>query len=133
MLSKTLVLAPVALLSLAGCTAEMKPETRVSRAPAAHVVGDSIDCIPITSMRESKVHDDYTIDFTVGSRTYRNNLPHRCGGLGTAQAFTYETSLTRLCSTDIIYVLRNIGGSYERGAGCGLGQFVPMELIKDQN
>ncbi|HMQ25109.1 MAG TPA: hypothetical protein PKA98_03910, partial [Acidimicrobiales bacterium] len=97
---------------------------------AATVVGDAQSCIPISQIRGSRVHDNYTIDFDTAGKTYRNTLPHGCPGLGSEQAFTYETSLTQLCNTDIIYVLRRIGGDYQRGAGCGLGSFVPVELEK---
>ena len=75
------------------------------------------------------IRDDWTIDFMAGGkRVYRNTLPNRCPGLRAANAFSYETSLTQLCDTDIIYVLNTVGGSLQRGAGCGLGEFVPVEL-----
>ena len=59
-------------------------------------------------------------------------MPYRCNSLGFEKAFSYETSLSRLCSTDIIYVLRNVGGRPDRGAGCGLGKFVPVEIVKNK-
>jgi hypothetical protein len=133
MLKRALWIAPVALLGLAGCSGTMDggSSSKASRAPAAKVVGDPQSCIPISQIRGSKVRDDFTIDFDMaGSKTYRNTLPHSCPGLGSEQAFTYETSLTQLCNTDIIYVLRRIGGDYQRGAGCGLGSFVPVEIVK---
>ena len=64
-----------------------------------------------------------------GNRVYRNTLPNTCPRLGFEEAFTYETSLTQLCSTDIIYVLENFGGDLRRGAGCGLGEFIPVEYV----
>ena len=132
MIKSTLLIAPAALLALSGCQAKMEDGEYVSRAPAAKVVGDAVDCLPITSIRSSTVHDDYTIDFESGGKIWRNTLPHRCPSLGFEKAFTYETSLSSLCSTDIIYVLRNVGGRHERGAGCGLGSFVPVELVKPE-
>lgn len=102
----------------------------VSDAPAARVVGEAVSCIPITQISSSDIHDDRTIDFDMaGSTTYRNTLPRKCSGLKIADSFTYETSLSRLCNTDIIYVLENYGGTPTRGAGCGLGDFVPIEYI----
>ena len=123
--------APLALAALAGCNAYGSNEKSapISKAPAAKVVGAAEDCISIAGLR-STVHDDRTIDFEVGSRTWRNTLPYKCSSLGFEKAFTYQTSLTRLCSTDIIYVLRSTGGQLDRGAGCGLGQFVPIEYVK---
>jgi hypothetical protein len=35
-----------------------------------------------------------------------------------------------LCNVDIIYVLQRTGSMLQRGAGCGLGKFVPIELVK---
>ena len=64
----------------------------------------------------------------VGDRVWRNALTQRCPGLRSDNAITYETSLTQLCSVDIVYPLRNIGGTLQRGPGCGLGQFVPVML-----
>lgn len=129
---RKIMIAPLAALALAACAGYGSSETSAaaSKAPAVKVVGDAQSCIPIVQIRSSTIHDDYTIDFEVGSRTYRSTLPHRCSGLGSEDAFTYETSLTQLCDTDIIYVLRNVGGTLERGAGCGLGSFVPVERIK---
>ena len=129
----TLVIAPLALLALAGCQEGMNKHGRVSKAPAATVVGEAEDCISLGSMRQSNVGDNQTIDFEVGGKTYRNTLPYICPGLGFEEAFTYETSLSKLCSTDVIYVLRSAGGRLDRGAGCGLGQFVPIKYVRKGN
>ncbi len=129
---KTLVIltAPLALAALSGCNAYGSNEKSApSKAPAATVTGEAVDCVSIAGLR-STVHDDRTIDFEVGSRTWRNTLPYRCSSLGFEKAFSYQTSLTRLCSTDIIHVLRSTGGSLDRGASCGLGKFVPIEYVK---
>jgi len=86
-------------------------------------------CIQILGIRESQVRDDHTIDFVMnGRRTYRNVLPNSCPQLGFEKSFTYATSLSQLCSTDIITVLIQGGGpGLTRGASCGLGQFQEME------
>jgi hypothetical protein len=60
---------------------------------------------------------------------WRNTLPNSCPGLAAQNAFTYKTSLSQLCSTDIVYVLQTAGGLH-RGPGCGLGQVVPVKLEK---
>ncbi|MEO5587657.1 MAG: hypothetical protein ABIQ81_08200 [Novosphingobium sp.] len=74
------------------------------------------------------MRDDRTIDFMRTSRQgWRNTLPYGCPGLAAQNAFSYKTSTSELCSVDIIYVLETAGG-LRRGAGCGLGQFVPIEL-----
>ena len=133
MLSKyTALLLPA--LALAGCTPPADKAEFVSKAPAAKVVGDPVNCIITTNIRKTKVHDDRTIDFfTSGSRIYRNTLPSSCPRLGFEEGFTYKTSTARLCNTDIIYVLDRMGGDLRRGAGCGLGKFVPVEYTDTDN
>lgn len=109
-----------------------KPDApKKSKVPAAEVTGDPVSCINLSQIRSSTVRDDRTIDFMMnGGTVYRNELPGRCGNLGFEQAFTYSTSLTQLCHVDIITVLQNVGGGFNRGASCGLGKFVPVKLIK---
>lgn len=116
---------------LAGCTAQngMQQTARADRVPAAKPAGPMQGCIPLAQIRESRVRDDRTIDFRVGSQWYRNTLPYQCSSLGFERAFSYETSLSQLCSTDIIHVIEHAGGP-SRGAACGLGRFVPVELAK---
>lgn len=131
---KALILASaaVSLSALTACSTNMESESATSKAPAARVVGDPRACIPINQINESTVHDNQTIDFRVGGQTYRNTLPLSCPSLGFEKSFTYKTSLSQLCNTDVIFVLRNTAGSLERGAGCGLGMFVPVELEKNR-
>ena len=125
------VLAVMPLLALAGCTQE-RPTERPVVAPAAKVVGEPQNCVNLRSFNTTRVRDDWTIDFIrgAGKKAWRNTLPHRCNGLRSDDAFSYETSLSQLCSSDIIHVLYRSGGDLQRGAGCGLGQFVPVELEK---
>ncbi|WP_017670414.1 hypothetical protein [Blastomonas sp. AAP53] len=107
------------------------PAAKKSRVPPAEVVGEPVSCINLSQIRSSEVRDDRTIDFVMsGGRVYRNELPQQCGSLGFDRAFTYSTSLTQLCNVDIITVLQNVGGGFNRGASCGLGEFTPVKLIK---
>jgi hypothetical protein len=89
--------------------------------------GEAVNCVQIRQISSTKVRDDKTIDFHMaGDKIYRNTLPHSCPGLGFEQKFMYKTSLSQLCSVDIITVLQDAGGLH-RGASCGLGKFQPME------
>jgi hypothetical protein len=89
--------------------------------------GDAVTCVTLTQIRNTNVVDDQTIDFVMNDGTVlRNTLPNRCPGLGFQRAFSYSTSLSRLCNVDIITVV-NTGGGPVRGASCGLGQFVPVK------
>lgn len=117
-------------VALTACT-QKPPAERPSVSPAAQVTGKAENCVSIALLRESRVRDDWTIDFIRdGKRAWRNTLPNRCPGLKSNDGFAYETSLSQLCSTDIIYVLNRVGGSVQRGVGCGLGPFVPVTLEK---
>lgn len=123
--------AGILLLSLGGCMPAPagRSDDASRNVPAARVVGEARSCIPLTQIRESRVRNDWTIDFLSGSRRgWRVALPARCPSLGLEERFSYETSLTQLCSTDLIHVLHSAGGDVQRGASCGLGQFVPIEL-----
>jgi hypothetical protein len=122
--------------ALTGCAAQsgerQSTNGRSKEIPAVKVVGAPVNCLPIPSIRQSLVRDDWTIDFQVnGNRWYRNSLPNRCNGLGFDRTFTYATSLSQVCNVDIITVLTNIGGpGFMPRGSCGLGQFTPVELVK---
>ncbi|MEG3125819.1 hypothetical protein [Sphingomonas sp. GB1N7] len=100
-----------------------------SQVPEAVPAGKPESCLSIPRIRATHVHGDRVIDFeTTGGKVYRNTLPNSCPGLGFREAFAYETSLSQLCSVDIITVIENPPVS--RGASCGLGQFQPVTLVK---
>ena len=89
--------------------------------------GKAVSCIPLMSIRSTNVRDDRTIDFVTNNRKiYRNTLPQSCPSLGFERRFAYKTSLSQLCSVDIITVLYS-SPNLQRGASCGLGEFQPME------
>ena len=95
--------------------------------PAAEPAGKPLSCIRLTDIRETRVRSDAVIDFVSrNGKVYRNTLPQRCPGLNFERRFSYATSLSQLCSVDIITVLQlpNI----TPGASCGLGQFQPVTL-----
>jgi hypothetical protein len=97
--------------------------------PDATPTGDPVDCVQLTSIRSTQVHGDSTIDFHMnGGKVYRNTLPNSCPSLGFEERFSYRTSLSQLCSVDIIRVLQSYGGHLQEGAGCGLGKFQPVKL-----
>lgn len=125
----SLALMFVAPMALAACNQE-RPAERPAVSPAARVVGEPASCIPLSQFRETRVRDDWTIDFIgAGGKAWRNTLSSRCPGLKAQNAITYKTSLSQLCSTDIVYVLETAGGLH-RGPACNLGPFVPVRLEK---
>ncbi len=116
-----------AAFALAGCGGEGK---RPPVTPAATVVGEPQSCVLLPQLRETRVRDDWTIDFvSENGHVWRNTLPYRCSGLKVGNGFTYETSLSQLCNNDIIYV-PELAGDLHRGPACGLGEFVPVTLAK---
>ncbi|BAV63922.1 hypothetical protein [Sphingobium cloacae] len=117
----SLALGAALICSALPAGAKTKPDNLV---PA----GDPVDCVQIVNIRNSDVRDDRTIDFVMnGGKVYRNTLPNSCPSLGFEKRFTYATSLSQLCSVDIITVLQGGGPGLMRGASCGLGQFQPMQ------
>lgn len=99
--------------------------------PLATPIGQPVSCVHLRQIRETRVHGDKVIDFhMLGNRVYRNTLPYSCPSLGFEERFSYATSLSQLCSVDIITVLQTTGPGLSRGASCGLGQFQPVELAK---
>lgn len=130
--------APLMALLAAGCAASSEssasaagPATPVpGYADGARPVGAKIDCIDTHQIRETIVRDDRTIDFRLtNGRVVRNTLPNRCPQLGFEKAFSYATSINRLCSVDMITVLTRAGG-LTPGMTCGLGDFQPVELAR---
>ncbi len=95
--------------------------------PEATPTGNAVNCVNLRSIQSTRVHGDSTIDFHMGGgKIYRNTLPNSCPSLGFEERFLYKTSLSQLCSVDIITVLQSPGLS--QGASCGLGKFQPVKL-----
>lgn len=119
----------ISTLPLAACVAEPEPEReREIRAPAIEVAGAPVHCIQTSNIRNTVVHDDYTIDFEMaGDRIYRNTLPNRCFSLGFEERFAHSSSTGQLCNVDTITVLYSNGN---RGPACGLGEFLPVRYVK---
>ena len=95
--------------------------------PDATPIGDAVSCVNLRNIQSTRVHGDSTIDFHMsGGKVYRNTLPNSCPSLGFEERFLYKTSLSQLCSVDIITVLQSPGLS--QGPSCGLGKFQPVKL-----
>ena len=94
--------SPLAAIALAAARHGARPQPD-SRGGAA---GKPESCISIASIRADARAQRQVIDFEMtGGKVYRNTLPNGCPGLGFAERFAYQTSLSQLCSTDIITVL----------------------------
>ncbi len=121
-----------ALGLLAGCASTTPPTAAVPPPPPRNTVASEApaeQCVQLTRIREAKVVDDRTIDFILrDGKVLRNTLPSSCPQLGFEKAFSYSTSISQLCSVDIITVIIQ-GGGPRTGASCGLGKFVPYTPI----
>ncbi len=130
-MNRWLIIAGVTIVAACSGTQSGKPPVAAAVAadvpPKATAITRS--CVELNRIREARVVDDRTIDFYLsGRQVLRNTLPNACPQLGFEKAFTYSTSLSQLCSVDIITVVIQ-GGGPRTGASCGLGAFVPYTPI----
>ncbi len=133
MLARSLTLAALPLLAIGCAPVERATDANpAAGAPAVTVLGEGQRCIMRDQVRATVVRNDRVIDFEMnGSKVYRSTMPLRCPGLSFDRAITYETSINQLCTNQIVYALQTIGGVPQRGAGCTLGEFVPVEYVRD--
>jgi hypothetical protein len=123
---KVLLGSALAVLAMGSGSAIARDRNAV---PLAEPDGKPVSCVQLSQIRSTSVHGDSTIDFHMaGGKVYRNTLPMSCPSLGFEERFAYKTSLSQLCSVDIITVLQSPGIS--PGPSCGLGEFQPVKLIK---
>jgi hypothetical protein len=125
---RRLAVLPLVLVPLAGCA---QGDAKEDPVPAAQVTGAPETCIPINHIDTTRIRSDTIIDFIgYGNKAWRVTLSQPCPQLKSENKFGYKTSLSHLCSTDIITVLHDFGNGIERGASCGLSPFVPVTLPK---
>jgi len=99
---------------------------------------NTLNCINIKRMRNTKVVDDLRILFYMrGGSDYVNILPRQCRGLSREGRFSYRVSANTLCKQDSIRILRYGATGLEEGISCRLGSFhevtdEDIEMILDQ-
>ena len=117
----------IVLASMLLTSATMAGARDRNAVPEATPIGDAVSCINLRNIQSTRVNGDSTIDFYMsGGKVFRNTLPNSCPSLGFEERFLYKTSLSQLCSVDIITVLQSPGLS--QGPSCGLGKFQPVKL-----
>ena len=122
------LVAGAALLSITAHSEEAGDRPG-SKARPVEVLGEPVSCISTSRIRNTEVHDDYTIDFKMsGGDVYRNTLPARCPQLGFEERFAYEVSTSQLCSVETIAVITS--GAVRGGPRCSLGKFTPVRYIE---
>ena len=123
---KALFMAAAVAALAAGCAPMDRQAANQAALADARPVGEPRDCVPLAQISHTRVLSAGVIDFHLRSgEVYRNTLPASCPGLGFEQRFSYKTSLSRLCSVDLITVLYPSGPT--QGATCGLGPFQRIE------
>ena len=84
-------------------------------------------CIDTRRISNTRIVDKQNILFYMrGGVIYHNELPRACMGLRTGKTISYRTSLSRLCSNDLITLLDNFGMGMSRGPSCAIGKFRPV-------
>lgn len=123
-----LTLAGVLALALPGAGAQdldapKEVEIPLDRTPES--------CLQLTRISRTRVVDDETVLFYVrGGDVYQNVLPRTCNGLKRNDRFMYQPFSNRLCDTDMITVLEQFGGRFDRGMTCRLGEFYPISELE---
>ncbi len=130
-MKRTVALILTAMVIGGGVVGTALPAKDKNPAPEMRTVGEAKSCVSLNAIRSTNVVDNQTIDFKMtGGKTLRNVLPYNCPSLKMQDAFSYRTSLSQLCSVDIISVLNNYGGQLSEGAACGLGKFQQVEAVR---
>ncbi len=125
---RTIIAAAACAAALAGCTEADSGSAHIDAwaLASATPVAPPVDCIEQSRIRGHAVRDDRTIDFSLDDGgLVRNRLPYSCAGLLRTTRFTFRTALPRLCSTDLITLVRSDGSA---GGNCGLGLFQPIAI-----
>jgi hypothetical protein len=117
-----------AALTFSIATASLALADKVEPNPNIQLAtGKTEHCVGITRIDEIEVLDKRNILFYMkGKKVYLNDLPRPCPGFSSRDTITYSTSLHKLCNSDIVTELNDVGSDYMRGASCGLGKFYPI-------
>ena len=103
---------------------EIEPteQSEEQKPPTIELPGDTVRCVNIRRIGQTRVLDGHTILFKMGRReTLVNRLARDCPGLRFEKRIGYVNRTGRLCRGDTIFVLTSHG----RGASCALGGFEP--------
>lgn len=84
-------------------------------------------CIHTRRISNTRIVDKQNILFYMrGGVIYHNELPRSCFGLRPGKTISYRTSLSRLCSNELITLLDSFGMGMSRGPSCAIGKFRPV-------
>ena len=98
----------------------------IAETKAEKYLGDKEMCLESVRIKETRVLDNQTILFEMrGGEFYLNRLLVAVPGLKIAGAFTYSTSIAKLCKQDSVKVFEP--GSGPSGSSLLLGEFVQFK------
>ncbi len=92
--------------------------------------GEHVSCLPLRTVRNTTVLDDYAMLVEAGGDIYLNELNNRCAGLGRERRYSRESTTGQMCRGDIIRVLDSFGGF---AGSCSLGAFEKLNEIPDDD
>lgn len=91
--------------------------------------GESVDCLPLRNIRETKPVSDYALFVQgTGGAYYINEFDDRCFNLAREKRYVHNAVVPRMCKGDVIRVLDSSGS---RGSSCVIGAFEELVEIPD--
>jgi hypothetical protein len=117
----------VVILGAALCLLTLTPTASSFAQDEGDVDEGGERCIDTRRISSTRIVDKQNILFYMrGAVIYHNELPRACMGLRTGKTISYRTSLSRLCSNDLITLLDSFGMGMSRGPSCAIGKFRPV-------
>ena len=114
-------------LAAALCLLSLTPTASILAQDDGDVDEGGERCIDTRRISNTRIVDKQNILFYMrGGVIYHNELPRACMGLRNGKTISYRTSLSRLCSNDLITLLDNFGMGMSRGPSCAIGKFRPV-------
>lgn len=98
-------------------------EAKLAKAVEGRVAGEPVDCIDLRAVRSSRIIDNTAIVYKAGDTLYVNRPANGAESLDRWDALVTKTSLSRLCSVDVVHLYDS--SSRMQTGTVFLGQFVP--------
>ena len=115
------------ILAAALCLFGLTPTASILAQDDGDVDEGGERCIDTRRISTTRIVDKQNILFYMrGGDIYHNELPRECMGLRSGKTISYRTSLSRLCSNELITMLENFGTGMSRGPSCAIGKFRPV-------
>ena len=115
------------ILAAALCLCGLTPTSSILAQDDGDVDEGGERCIDTRRISNTRIVDEQNILFYMrGGDIFHNELPRACMGLRNGKTISYRTSLSRLCSNDLITLLDSFGMGMSRGPSCAIGKFRPV-------